>query len=40
MGGLIMAPSFNKLDKNCPPAPQKEEETKKILPAKGGLKFG
>jgi len=35
-----MAPSFNKLDKNCPAAPTEEELPKKFVPAKGGLKFG
>ena len=35
-----MAPSFNKLDKNCPAAPAEDELPKKVVPAKGGLKFG
>jgi hypothetical protein len=39
-GGLIMAPSFNMLDKNCPAAPQQEDLLKKVIPAKVGLKFG
>ena len=39
-GGLIMAPSFNMLDKNCPAAPQQEDPPKKVIPAKVGLKFG
>lgn len=39
-GGLIMAPSFNMLDKNCPAAPQQEDVPKKVIPAKVGLKFG
>jgi hypothetical protein len=44
MGGIVAAPSFNKLDKNCPqPAPEQKEEIKvekKLHVQTQGLKFG
>jgi hypothetical protein len=42
MGEIIAAPSFNKLDKNCPQSaepPEEQKIEKKVLAPTSGLKF-